>query len=452
MSYQEFWDRQSETVEAAIRAVDGSNDESIVQHTGVWTAKQVAYALDLQATDRVLELGCGVGRIGKELAPRCAHWVGSDISPNMLKAAAHRLEGVPNIDFRQLERSSFDGVFADGDFNKAYSVAVFCHMDKEDLFLYLRDLHRVMRPGGVIYVETWNLAHPVGWRRWEHEVRHWSSLAAGDRKDAGRNQFCHPSEFALYVEQAGFELLAQHSDSPWTQIVAGKEPSNQRRQDLRAHLDQHAGVIAYSETFSKCFEKTMDLHSGEIDLKEMHDFLDSIDGTEEAALFRPYVEGNWVNWRPHERRPNSQYRELVDHIRQIIESTLPPGATIIIASKGDEDLLNLTNRVAWHFPQEKDSSYSGHHPENSASAIRQLERLRDEGGEFLVLPASMFWWLPFYSEFAAYLAEHYPAVEHEEICLIYHLAETDGEDRNPDADVFRGGPNKSDRAISGFPA
>ena len=293
MSYQEFWDRQSETVEAAIRAVDGSSDETTVQHTGVWTANQVAHALDLQATDRVLELGCGVGRIGKELAPRCSKWVGCDISPNMLKAAAHRLEGLPNISFRQLERSSFDGVFPDGKFDKAYSVAVFCHMDKEDLFLYLQDLHRIIRPGGVIYVETWNLAHPVGWRRWEHEVRNWSRLAAGDRKDAGRNQFCHPSEFALYVEHAGFEMLAQHSDSPWTQIVAAKDPDDECRQKLRSHLQRYAGEIAYSETFSRCFEKTMDLHNGDIDVEGMRAFLDSIDGTEEAALFRPYIEASW---------------------------------------------------------------------------------------------------------------------------------------------------------------
>jgi len=293
MSYQEFWDRQSETVEAAIRAVDGSSDESTVQHTGIWTANQVAHALDLQTTDCVLELGCGVGRIGKELASRCTQWVGSDISPNMLKAAAQRLDGMSNIDLRLLERSSFDGVFADGSFDKAYSVAVFCHMDKEDLFLYLRDLHRIMRPGGVIYVETWNLAHPVGWRRWGLEVRNWSQLVAGERKDAGRNQFCHPAEFALYVERAGFELLAQHSNSPWTQIVAGKDLSDECRESLRSHMDRHAGLIAYSETFSNCFEKTMDLHNGEIDIAEIYVFLDSIADTEEAALFRPYIEAIW---------------------------------------------------------------------------------------------------------------------------------------------------------------
>lgn len=414
MSYREFWDRQSETVEAAILAVDGSIDETTVQNTGVWTAKQVAYALDLQPADRVLELGCGVGRIGRELAPRCAHWIGSDISPNMLKAAAHRLEGIPNIGLKQLERSSFAKVFADGEFNKAYSVAVLCHMDKEDLYLYLRELYRVLRPEGIIYVETWNLAHPVGWRRWEYEVRNWSRLVAGERKDAGRNQFCHPSEFALYVEQAGFDLLAHHRNSPWTQIVAGKKLSDQSRRDLLSHLDQHANNIAYNEMYSNCFEKLLQLQHGEITIQEMSDFLDLIDGTEEEALFRQYIEEKWV-------RPHSQYRELVSAIRQKVDSTLPPDATVLIASKGDEDILRFKSRMAWHFPREDDGSYSGSHPENSTAAISHLEDLKEQGAAFLVLPATMFWWLQFYSEFSAHLAEHYPSVEHEDICVIYRL-------------------------------
>jgi SAM-dependent methyltransferase len=293
MSYQEFWDRQSETVEAAIQAVDGSSDETTVRLTGKWTANQVSHALELQAGDRVLELGCGVGRIGRELAAKCGQWVGSDISPNMLKAAAHRLAELDNVGFAQLDRSSFQGVFADDSFDKAYSVAVFCHMDKEDLYLYLRDLHRIVRPGGLIYIETWNLAHPVGWRRWEHEVRNWSRLAAGERKDAGRNQFCHPAELALYVEQAGFEPLARYDNSPWVQIIAGKSLDRGRKEHLLSVFDENAQSIAYSGIFSECFEKTMDLHNGEIETREMLNYLDSIAGTPEGELFRPYIEASW---------------------------------------------------------------------------------------------------------------------------------------------------------------
>lgn len=417
MSYQEYWDRQSETTQAAICAVDGSVHESTVRQTGEWTAKQVACALNLKSTDRILEIGCGVGRVGKELASRCSSWVGSDISPNMLRVAEQRLRDVPNITLQQLERSSFEGIFADGEFDKAYSVAVFCHLDKEDLFLYLRDLYRVIRPGGVIYVETWNLAHPIGWHRWEFEVQNWSCLASNERKDAGRNQFCHPEEFALYVEQAGFDILAQFNDSPWIQIIAGKETSNQRKKDLKTHLTKYAEAISFSETFSKCYNRIIDLQYGVIDVVEMTTYLDSFDGEEEAALFRSYVESKWI-------RPKEQYRDLVKKIRQIVDTTLPSEATVLVASQGDENLLSLNGRPAYHFLQAEDGSYLWHHPESSAAAIGQLKQLRDDGGEFLVLPATLFWWLSYYSEFSEYLTERYSSVEHKDVCLVYCLTET----------------------------
>ena len=358
-----------------------------------------------------------MGRVGKELASRCESWVGSDISPNMLRVAGRRLKNLPNVSLQLLEKSSFKGVFTDGEFDKAYSVAVFCHLDKEDLFLYLRDLYRVIRPGGILYVETWNLAHPIGWYRWEYEVRHWSRLTCNQRKDAGRNQFCHPKEFELYVERAGFDILVQFNGSPWMQIVAGKETSNQRKQILKTHLVKNADVISFSETFSECYEKIIDLQYGEIDVNEMMVFLDSYDGEEEAALFRSYVESKWI-------RPKEQYRELVKKIRQIVTTTLLPAAIVVVVSKGDEELISLDGRSAWHFMQEENGSFSGHYPESSASAIWQLKRLRARGAQFLVLPSTFFWWLSYYSEFAEYLAERYSSVEYKDVCLVYSLTET----------------------------
>ncbi len=83
-SYHAFWEQAARTPESALLAVDGSADESILQATGRWTAAQVAQALLLQPDDQVLELGCGVGRIGRELAPQCRSWHGVDIAANML--------------------------------------------------------------------------------------------------------------------------------------------------------------------------------------------------------------------------------------------------------------------------------------------------------------------------------------------------------------------------------
>ena len=33
-----------------------------------------------------------------------------------------------------------------------------------------------------------------------------------------------------------------------------------------------------------------------------------------------------------------------------------------VISKGDEALLNLDGRKAWHFPQDEQGSYLGYHP------------------------------------------------------------------------------------------
>src|SRR5690606_33993014 len=135
-----------------------SANEEVARLTGAYTARQVACDLDLGCSDRVLELECGVGRIGRELAPCDVNWQGTDISANMLAVARERLAGFPNVDLAELRRSRLDGI-ADASLTKAYCVAVFIHMDKEDFFLYLEELARVLEPGGLLFFDTWNLAH-----------------------------------------------------------------------------------------------------------------------------------------------------------------------------------------------------------------------------------------------------------------------------------------------------
>jgi SAM-dependent methyltransferase len=291
-SYKQFWDSQATTSESAVAAVDGSTSEEVVQITGRFTARQVATALELAADDRVLELGCGVGRIGREIAPHCARWTGVDISENMIRHARERLNHLDNTAFHQLQRSDLE-VIEDRSLTKAYSVAVLCHMDKEDLYLYLKELHRAIRPGGMLYVETWNLAHPIGWKRWEYEVANWDRSDQKQRKDVARNQFCTPDEFELYVRQAGFTPLALYSDSPWVQVVAGHSLNEDEVARQHRRLAEEAAVIAYSPLFGRLFEMTVDVIFGVIHPREVTDFLAGHADRPEAPLFRPFIETMW---------------------------------------------------------------------------------------------------------------------------------------------------------------
>jgi glycosyltransferase involved in cell wall biosynthesis len=49
--------------------------------------------------------------------------------------------------------------------------------------------------------------------------------------------------------------------------------------------------------------------------------------------------------------PEQQYHQLVERIREVIRTTLPLRARVIVVSKGDEALLDLGGRRGWHFPQ-----------------------------------------------------------------------------------------------------
>lgn len=291
-SYKEHWNRRARSPEEAVAAVDGSTSEDVLRHTGRWAANQVRAALDLEPGDRLLELGCGVGRIGRELTRDCREWIGTDISEKMIEHAQERLADRDNATFHQLTHTSLEMIEAES-VDKAYSIAVFCHMDKEDLYLYLQELNRLLRPGGLIFVETWNLSHPVGWRRWEYEPLTWSQADQTRRKDVARNQFCTPEEFALYVSHAGFEVLANFHESQSVQIVAGKRLSDDEFQSQKARLEAQKDAIAYSELYAELFGQFVDVIFGRLKASEMLEYIDSLGDKPEAGLYRPYLLSLW---------------------------------------------------------------------------------------------------------------------------------------------------------------
>src|SRR3546814_10886243 len=95
---------------------------------------------------------------------------------------------------------------------------------------------RVLFPSGLFYFDTWNLAHPVGWRRFDFEVNQAAQQPPDQRKDVARNQFCTPQEVELYVRAVGLEPVLMLTDSPWVQVVARK-PDAGSDDALRATLE-----------------------------------------------------------------------------------------------------------------------------------------------------------------------------------------------------------------------
>lgn len=96
---------------------------------------------------RVLEVGCGTGLILQRIAPVASEARGIDLSPGMLAAARGRGLNVA-------EGSATALPFADASFDVVYSFKVLAHVP--DIGLALREVSRVLRPGGTSILEFYN--------------------------------------------------------------------------------------------------------------------------------------------------------------------------------------------------------------------------------------------------------------------------------------------------------
>jgi GT2 family glycosyltransferase len=119
--------------------------------------------------------------------------------------------------------------------------------------------------------------------------------------------------------------------------------------------------------------------------------------------------------------PSAQlgYADLVRRVRERVEREVPVGARVLVLSRGDRELVRLRDRQGEHFPQDGAGNYAGHHPADSAEAIAALERLREDGAQFLAVPSPAAWWLEHYDGFARHL-EGYPLLGAGD-CVLYDL-------------------------------
>ena len=279
----------------ALSMMDGSPSEEACQLTGRYMAKRISNALLINQNDVVLELGCGIGRIGRELAPLSGKWFGADISKNLIEVANQRMNHLSNIEFSVLNKTSLHP-FPDHVFDKVYSHAVFIHIDKEDVFLYLREIARVLKPGGLLYFDTWNLKNEVGWERWIMEVETWAQSEQKERKHVSRNQFCTPNEISLYVEKSGLDEIFSLSDSFWIQEIAlrleGKD-SGPQRAEIRQAIHQRMNKIAINSTLVELFSQQLKLLKGQISPAEFHRSIWNREENEEVSLYRQWFSALW---------------------------------------------------------------------------------------------------------------------------------------------------------------
>lgn len=113
---------------------------------------------------RVLDVATGTGAVALELVRRGHTVVGIDQSPDMLAVARKRL---PLVEFREGRAELLP--FADGEFDALTFTYLLRYVD--DPVATLRELMRVVKPGGTIAMLEFGLPHGVWRPLWELYVR-----------------------------------------------------------------------------------------------------------------------------------------------------------------------------------------------------------------------------------------------------------------------------------------
>jgi SAM-dependent methyltransferase len=200
------------------------------KHDAYWEYSPMFFDLVPPAAQATLEIGCGEGRVARDLAARGHTVTGVDSSPTLL-AAAQELQ--PEADFVLADAAALP--FRDGSFDLV--VAYNSLMDIEDMPGAVREAARVLEPDGRFCV---CVTHPLGDAgRFARREADAPFVVSGSY--FGRQRFeetferggmrmtfhgwCHPLEdYARAFEEAGLAIEALREPTQRDEVVAADPP------------------------------------------------------------------------------------------------------------------------------------------------------------------------------------------------------------------------------------
>ena len=185
------WDRRArENARYYVCTTAAESPESFAASGARDLEENIVDGLDVSPRCRVLEIGCGMGRLLRPLAPRVARVVGVDLSDEMLRRAREHCASLPNVELERTD-GSLD-FLADGTFDFVFSHIVFQHLPRKAYAeRYFREAFRVLAPGGIFRVQVDGRSRQV-FRRWIADS--WSGVVFSAR------------ELSRRLERAGFRV------------------------------------------------------------------------------------------------------------------------------------------------------------------------------------------------------------------------------------------------------
>jgi SAM-dependent methyltransferase len=114
---------------------------------------------------RILEIGCGIGRMTRHLAQVFGEVQGVDVAPTMVTLCREKMTGTSNVALYETDGAHL-AMFADAVFDFAFAYLVFQRVPlREAILSYFREVHRTLNPGCLFkfQVQGGAIAKPNTW-------------------------------------------------------------------------------------------------------------------------------------------------------------------------------------------------------------------------------------------------------------------------------------------------
>ena len=216
-NYKETWTALAQTNNDAANSVAGYVAEDELDVTARHTVDVLREYIGINPTDDILEIGCGIGRVGKVLAPLCNTWTGSDISAGMLDIARRRTAEHSNVKLCELHAVGL-AEFDDNSFDVVYCTVVFMHLFEWDRFTYVKEALRVLRPGGRCFFDNVDITSDHG-----KEFFALSATHPIDTRPPHIGMVSSGDELRSYGEWSGMANIEIHRwDNAWVGLTGTK--------------------------------------------------------------------------------------------------------------------------------------------------------------------------------------------------------------------------------------
>lgn len=127
--------------------VSTRNSKTVNDHQWEVFRDALRQAMEGTSPGRILDFGCGVGRFAETAMEFADSYVGVDINSGAFEHAPD----LPNVEFVGLPDDRIP--FEDDSFDSAMALTVLQHIvDPEHYAIWSREIARVVKPGGLIYI------------------------------------------------------------------------------------------------------------------------------------------------------------------------------------------------------------------------------------------------------------------------------------------------------------